>query len=533
MIVSLRRNLIYQIIFCVACCFTACDTDLAHFFQPASNLDGVHVVSQRYKTHPDSIRFYIARLLQTDRDTLAVDVYSRRYYANEKPFLWLNFTGIDQQTDTLRKLLADIDNIGFSLKSFYVDKVAQQIDRLHPSRIDSLQTNANEVLACVEYYLTKAYFRYAAGLRFGFVSPQYTYNHLDRKEDEGPNPPFRRLMDLPLERPTQAFFDQCATHAMSGDVASYLPSLAPQNDYYRLLLARMQVDTLSAKARQKVAINLERARWRIKNDPRQQSKYVFVNIPEFHLHAVNNAHVLSMKIGCGAYATKTPLLVSHIKRIDINPKWVIPRSIVKNEVAHHLGDSGWFARRHYIIRDHNTGRLCDPRNVSTQQLLSGNFSVAQEGGSGNALGRIIFRFDNPFAVYIHHTSSPGFFARDNRGVSHGCVRVEQPLDLAEFVLGPGHESTMERIRYSTSVDISSMNETARQHGVKPSASIDRSRMINYLDVVPRVPLYIGYYTYYPSSHRIDQAQQLQEYPDVYGYDRVLVSLMQRLHYFSN
>lgn len=520
MIVGLRRKLIYHILFCVACCLMACDTDFKGFFQSAPDLSDVHVVSPLYKTHPDSIRTYIGKLLANDRDTLAVDAYCRKYYTEKRPFLWLNYAGIEPQTDTLRAILDDVQSIGFNTSAFYVDRISKQLENLLPGKIDSLHTNATEALANFEYFLTKAYFRYAAGLHYGFVSPQYTYNHLDRDNQGNASRPYRRLMELPLEQPTRKFFDEAVSHVYQCDVPSYLESLAPQDDYYRLLLERLQVDTLSAKARQKVIANMERARWRIKNDPRQKSKYVFVNIPEFMLHAIDESRVLSMKMGCGAYATKTPLLISSIKRIDLNPKWVIPHSILKSEVAHHLGDSGWFARRRYVIRDHSTGKVCNPRSVSSAQLLSGHFSVAQEGGNGNALGRIIFRFDNPFAVYIHHTSNPAFFAQSNRAVSHGCVRVEQPYDLAEFVLGPGHESTMERIRYSTSLNVSPTGGNASSGSGSP-------KMISSQTVSPQVPLYIGYYTYYPSSYRTDKAQQLLEFPDVYGYDRVLVDKLKR------
>ncbi len=514
----------FLIIF-IAWCFTSCDADISSLFHSQPDLDDVHVVSDAYRTHPDSIRFYLDQLAASDRDTLAVDRYCLNYYQQGKPFVWITFTGLKETVDTLCAVMSQAAVHGLSPKAFYADRIARQLDSLLPSRIDSLHTNANKALAHIEYYLTKGYLRYASGLRHGVLAPQALLNHLDRNDQDG-GKTFKRLMNLPIEQPGKDFFAD-ALQQVDGDVVSYLEQLAPQDNFYRVLSEKIQADTISAKTRNKLAVNMERCRWRIKDDPRMQPKYVLVNIPAFYLYAIDENRVLAMKMGCGAYATKTPLMVSQIKRIDINPKWVIPRSILKNEVANHLGDSGWFARRRYIVRDHTTGRIVDPRSVSREKLLGGNFSVAQESGAGNALGRIIFRFDNPFSVYIHHTSSPGFFANSHRAVSHGCVRVEQPYDLAEFVLGKGYEQTMEKIRYSTSADISSMSETARQRGIKPSSSLDRSKLINAVDVSPRVPLYIAYYTYYPASHRLDGSVSLEEYPDVYGYDRALLARMQR------
>ena len=122
---------------------------------------------------------------------------------------------------------------------------------------------------------------------------------------------------------------------------------------------------------------------------------------------------------------------------------------------------------------------------SQGMLLSGRYRVAQAGGPGNSLGRIIFRFRNNFDVFLHDTSSPGVFNRDNRGVSHGCVRVQRPFDLARFLIEK---------------DIDEQPD-----------SLIRSQ------AVARVPIFITYYTLF----RTPDDGQYRTYPDVYGYDRVI------------
>ena len=86
-------------------------------------------------------------------------------------------------------------------------------------------------------------------------------------------------------------------------------------------------------------------------------------------------------------------------------------------------------------------------------LLSGAYKVVQRGGEGNALGRIVFRFPNNFSVYLHDTSSREAFSRFDRGVSHGCIRVEKPLELAVFLLQDKEEALIDKLIYSTTVDM--------------------------------------------------------------------------------
>lgn len=85
--------------------------------------------------------------------------------------------------------------------------------------------------------------------------------------------------------------------------------------------------------------------------------------------------------------------------MDLNPKWFVPRSIILKDMAHHAGNVGYFKSRNYYISDRSTGKEVDPAMVTRSMLVSGKYGVVQRGGKGNALGRIIFRFDNNF-LYI-------------------------------------------------------------------------------------------------------------------------------------
>ncbi len=257
---------------------------------------------------------------------------------------------------------------------------------------------------------------------------------------------------------------------------------------------------------------MERCRWRQGRYPYDCKKYVAVNIPSYGLLAVDGNDVLRMKTVCGSRKTKTPLLNSSIKRMDVNPRWIIPFNIVKHEMAHHAGDVGYFERHNYVITDKSTGEHVSPEYVSSAALKSGNYRVVQAGGEGNALGRIVFRFDNNFSIYLHDTSSRGTFDKMDRSASHGCIRVEKPYELACFLLADKDETMMDKLKYSMEVRT---RVTDGEDG-EDAPQIDKSRLIRSLEVKPQVPIFITYFTEW-----LMPDGQIESYADVYGYDEVI------------
>ena len=145
--------------------------------------------------------------------------------------------------------------------------------------------------------------------------------------------------------------------------------------------------------------------------------------------------------------------------------------------------------------------------VHRGMLHDPQYAVVQRGGKGNSLGRLIFRFDNNFSVYLHDTSSRDVFSRQDRGVSHGCVRVEKPFELAKFILKGKDEKLLEDLNYCMTAD--SLN--------------DKSRIIGSIQVDPPVPVYLAYYTIYPMKGK--SREGWVEYPDVYGYDKVIYDFL--------
>ena len=299
----------------------------------------------------------------------------------------------------------------------------------------------------------------------------------------------------------------------SDDRMKYLWESKPASDVYQTLQQRL-AQTTSKEERRKLAVNMERSRWQV-TQPAPVGRTVIVNIAAQQLWAVGADSVLNMRICCGATATKTPLLISTISHIQVNPEWVIPHNIVKTDVARHGGDSAYFARNHYSIIDRSTGDTLNPVNVSGDALNSGRLRVSQRGGAGNSLGRIVFRFQNNFSVYLHDTNNRGAFQRERRTLSHGCVRVQDPFGLACFLLPELDERMLDRLRIS--MDLPPVTDDGREYLEEHADDPRPFRLITYRDVSPHVPVYIIYYTAYPNP----TTGAIDLWPDIYGYDTAI------------
>lgn len=405
--------------------------------------------------------------------------------------------------------------MGFSEGAFFVEPIAEDLQRLRQLDFDDAN-DVNLVMARIEYRLSKAYLRYVTGQRFGFTNPLVLLNHVDVRDVDtlGRAKSYRQLFDVEMDLPDYHFVWQAMQKVGNDSLGTYLSECQPHDAFYDRLLAKLPETTLPEE-RQRLLVNMERRRWREHLTPQQGQTYVMVNVAAYHLWAVSPDTVVDMRAACGALKTKTPLLSSHITRMDVNPEWNIPMSIIRDEVSHRAGDSAYFARRRYYIADRKTGKHVPVNSVSRAMLQSGRYRVSQQGGAGNSLGRIIFRFPNNFDVFLHDTSSPGVFQRDNRGVSHGCVRVQRPFDLARFLLGrDANDWLLDRIRIS--MGLKPETDKGRAYIQSLGENHEQPRLINSQPLPSRVPIFITYYTLFQAPDG-----SMQVYPDVYGYDRVI------------
>ena len=449
--------------------------------------------------------------MRSDRDSAVADFRVRAYYRNGGPWMWVDRQGVDQRADTLLDILREqVPMMGFTERSFKLTQIATDMLRLRTLNFEG-QDDVNTVSARLEFCLTKAFVRYAMGQRYGFVNPSFLFNRLDASKIDtlGRALDYHCLFDIDVQHPAENYVQAALAKVARDSVGEYLREVATRDSLYFRLMRLLP--TADGAKRQRLLCNMERRRWREDSRPGSTNTYVLVNLPAYHLWAVCPDSIVDMRVGCGAQATKTPLLTSHITHMNVNPEWVIPNSIIRNEVSRHAGDGSYFGRHRYSIVNRSTGQQVSPSEVSRAMLESGKYRVAQAGGAGNSLGRIIFRFPNKFSVFLHDTSSPGVFMRDNRSVSHGCVRVQRPFQLACFLWGEQDEWQQDRLRIS--MGLKPETERGRNYMADEEKRVN-TRLVNYLPVKSRVPLYITYYTMYPDP----VSNELCTYPDIYGYD---------------
>ena len=266
-------------------------------------------------------------------------------------------------------------------------------------------------------------------------------------------------------------------------------------------------------------INLERARWQYK--PEKGSKYVIGNIAAFMLQAFNEEvdSILEMRICCGSVRNKTPLLYSKIYYMELNPYWNVPQNIIRKEIIpSYRRDTTYFTRNRMKVYDKNGNRV-NPHDVKWAKYTAGvPFTVKQDNKEGNSLGRIIFRFPNPYAVYLHDTPSRWAFNHSNRAVSHGCVRLERALDFAFFLLEKPDELLEDRIRIA--MDIAPKSD----EGKKLNRS-EAYRELKHYSLKEAIPLFLDYQTMYLAADG-----KLSYCEDIYKYDDPLLEALNKLNH---
>ena len=447
--------------------------------------------------------------LQNNTRTVVHQYYKGKIDTGQ-PMLWITRMGVDSDADALlTQLRHEIPLAGLDTAAFHLTEIAQDLNVIHTLAFDSLGIDINTLLPRLDYNLSQAYVCYAIGQRYGFVNPDKLLNQLDFNEELQS---YTRLFDYEVKTPD---YEEAIRHLTSDERMDYLRQSSPNDSVYLKLQDRLSASTDVAE-RHKLAINMERCRWQLKK-PQADERRVLVNLPAQQLWAMCPDTIINMRICFGKKSTKTPLLASGISRIDVNPDWIITPNIIKNEVSIHAGDSAYFARNRYYIVNLNSGDTLNPAHVSMSQLQSGTLRVGQRGGAGNSLGRIVFRFPNNFSVYLHDTSNRGAFDLAQRALSHGCIRVQKPFDLALFALPDLEEWDADRLRIS--MDIKPITEQGMQYLEEHRDDPRPLRLIRQQTVTPSLPLYIIYYTAYPNP----ESGAVEYWSDPYGYDAVIAA----------
>lgn len=189
-----------------------------------------------------------------------------------------------------------------------------------------------------------------------------------------------------------------------------------------------------------IAVSLERWRW-VPDDT--EDRLVVVNVPSFWLRAFDDIHrpeisAVDSRVVVGkTYSQfRTPIFNGVLQYLDFRPYWNIPWSLVRREIAPHLDEPGYLDQHDYeIVREfgHNAQGLPATRE-NLEKVKQGKLLLRQRPGPKNALGEVKFIFPNEHNVYLHSTPAKTLFAKSRRDFSHGCIRVADPVGLAEWML---------------------------------------------------------------------------------------------------
>ena len=186
---------------------------------------------------------------------------------------------------------------------------------------------------------------------------------------------------------------------------------------------------------EQLRLNLERARW-VLGDLAED--FIIVNIAGFKAYVVRDSDIVwQTDVQVGKTFHQTPVFRDEMKYVVFNPTWTVPYSIATKEMLPRIKiDPTYFETRDFDIKD-RSGQLVSADSIDWSQISRRNFpyTFVQRPGPRNALGRVKFIFPNEHSVYLHDTPSKSLFGRAERAFSHGCVRVKNPFDLAEVLLG--------------------------------------------------------------------------------------------------
>jgi len=353
-------------------------------------------------------------------------------------------------------------------------------DGLSPSDyLSALPANVQQLtgkeLAGVELYISQSLWRFARDLAAGRTTPSVSEP------------------DIVISRKRRDVTSWLKIAQRSGP-DKLVSALRPKHPQYAALIKLLaSTKPGSARARQ-IIVNMERWRWL----PVELGKrHVLVNQASFEMRLYEKGKVSDRRrVVVGKPYHKTPMFSHAISYAEFNPTWTVPLSIAKNEMLPKIKkDPGYLTRNNYKL--HTSWKADAPAMNPEQVDWSGvrpsnfNYRIVQQPGDNNALGQVKFLFPNKFNVYLHDTQSKNLFKKSERAFSHGCIRVDKPLEFAEKLFG---------------------TRALSQRKIQSILSDPRTQRVN---LKKPVPVHLAYFTVWveggtPSFHK-----------DIYGRDKLV------------
>lgn len=304
----------------------------------------------------------------------------------------------------------------------------------------------------------------------------------------------RERLDLPAPKGAANVYDAKVEDAVKAFQARM--GLSTDGVVGPVTLAALNGD--AGVSKMDIIANMERWRWM----PRDLGKFhVMVNIPEFRVSVVKNGlPTFSTRVVVGKPDKQTPEFSDKIEFVVVNPYWNVPASIATNEIVPHI-----LANPNYLASQNMEaiygGKVINASTVDWSQVDRASLNTLkfrQRPGRGNALGNIKFLFPNSHNVYLHDTPSKYLFSRPYRAFSHGCVRVQHPMDFASALLVSEPNLTAAKLE-------SMFGNNERWFRLKHS-----------------IPVHLAYFTL-----RVEPDGTIRSYGDIYGQNKKLIALLQQ------
>ncbi|MGO4682579.1 L,D-transpeptidase family protein [Hyphomicrobium sp. 2TAF46] len=386
--------------------------------------------------------------------------------------LWVTASGVKPEAKTLATEIENADAYGLDAARFKLPNLVN----------GALTATDTDSLAAAEMQFSKAALLYARDARGGRI----------------PDP--AEMLTTNLDRRPQWIEPKVVIEALAAthEPDAYLRSLQPQQPQFEKLrqiyLTMLPKDRKPGKlspAAKRIRANMEMWRWMW---PNMGDFYVLNNIPEYMQYVYKDGQIIrSEKIVVGLLDKQTTIFSRPLKYVVLRPAWRVPESIMVNELWPNLIRGGGMMRQYGLqIVTKNGQRAVDYRSIDWATSDIRNYDVIQPPGPKSVLGHVKFSFPSQHTIYMHDTPDKWMFKPAQRTLSHGCLRVWKPMQLAELILKEDKGWDPEKI-----------------------AELDRSGPLNNeIPITKEIPIHLVYFTAW-----VGEDGKLKTFGDVYGHEK--------------
>lgn len=468
---------------------------MASVVQQMLDSEKLHALIQQKVQSTDTVR-----IKDNAHEDYLHEQFNELYELNDFQPIWLTAEGPIESANDLLNVVSKSDEEGIPSGLYRLEEIRTSIESLYP--LDKEEIDLEEMLE-TDFMLSAAALRYSAHLRFGLIDPtravkfwksypgktdanlaEFVHNAIQRNSIENSfanlipqNPYYSRMKEAIAEMEGKTFPGplKSGIKLTKGDSGANVVRLRELLSYHSVdagtgnsfdsslenavktfqmsrgleedgVVSKTTLAELNKNGEElltKLRLNLERSRWLSEED-----KYLMVNIPEYKVKIYNQGKKdIEMKVIVGKEYTSTPVFTDTMEYIVFSPTWGVPNSIASKEMLPTIKrDPSYLSRNNYHL--YKNGKRVDPSSVNWSSVSQSDFNyhIVQQPGRGNALGHVKFIFPNDMNIYLHDTPTGHLFSRSERMFSHGCIRVEKPAELAEYLLAPTGEWPMDKIK---------------------------------------------------------------------------------------